>query len=318
MDLIYTLANDYDVDYIIDMLSTIYPVSDDLAQEFKKHAVETNLKTGDHILNEGDICKYIYFIKTGAVMGYTYHREKQIITYITVENEFVSSLSGLYGEQPSREAIRAIEPTILIGVHTDVLLAWYEKFFDLNYIIRKVYENYYRDAQERSYIIRVGDARERYLYFSQSREIAVERLPISILASFLDIKPQTLLRIKGELKTELTEQESKKLLVRLVDCLLLNEAFKSKDLNLKLFAEQNFITKKQLENCLQKNLNLKFKDFINGYRIGYFKELVIKNQAVKNFTIDALALQAGFSSRSNFYLALKKQEGFFLNTAINQ
>lgn len=132
-NLLFRKANREDVDYIISMLSTIYPVSQELAAEFKKNAVETHLKTDDHILQQGDICKYMYFIKSGSVMGYTFHKETQIITYITVENEFVSSLSGLYGEQPSREAIKAIEPTVLLGVHTDILLGWYDKFFDLKF-----------------------------------------------------------------------------------------------------------------------------------------------------------------------------------------
>lgn len=316
MDLIYARANEKDVDYIITMLSTTYPVSDELATEFKKHAVEVVLKTDEHILYEKGICKYMYFIKSGAVMGYTYHQEKQIITYITVENEFVSSLSGLYGDQPSREAIKAIEPTVLLGVHTDILLGWYDKFFDLNFIIRKVYENYYRDAQERSHIIRVGDGKERYLYFSQTREAAVERLPIPILASFLDMKPQTLLKIKKDIQIETIVGESEFLFKKITEHLTVNQSFKNKNLSAQLLADVNQISVKKLNDCIKKSLKLNFKDFINSYRISYFKELVKQDKNFKNFTIEALAHQAGFSSRSSFYLAYKKQEGIIPSFSI--
>jgi AraC-like DNA-binding protein len=310
MNLTYTPAKEEDVDYIISMLSNIYPISKKLQKEFKKHAVEVILQPNDHILREGGICKYMYFIKSGAVMGYTFHHEKQIITYITVENEFVSSLSGLYGEQPSKEAIKAIEPTNLLGVHTDILLGWYDQFFELNFVIRKVYENYYRDAQERSHIIRVGDAKERYLYFSRTREAAVKRLPVPILASFLDMKAQTLIKIKEELKNELTAKESKSLIITLIDYTITNQSFTNPKITSKIFADQNQISKKVLEHCLRKNLDINFKDFINGYRIAYFKELILKDKYSKKFTIDALAYRAGFSSRSKFYLAYKKLEGF--------
>jgi AraC-like DNA-binding protein len=309
MDLIYARAKENDVDYIIAMLSYLYPVSKKLQKEFKKHAVEVKLQQEDHVLLQGGICKYMYFIKSGAVMGYTYHQDKEIITYITVENEFVSSLSGLYGEQPSREAIKAIEPTVLLGVHTDILLGWYDKFFDLNFIIRKVYEIYYRDAQERSHIIRVGDAKERYLYFSKTREAAVERLPIPILAAFLNMKPATLIKLKKDLKKGGTTDESEILLEMLIDSLVSNQSFRNNKLTAQVLAKDNKISVKKLNSCIKNNLQKSFKDFINSYRIAYFKELVIQDKNLKMFTIEAMALQAGFTSKSSFYLAYKKQEG---------
>ena len=300
-----------DVHYLIAMLSTIFPVSVELAKEFKKHAVKITLDLGEHILEQGGICKYMYFIKSGAVMGYTHHNQKKIITYITVENEFVSSLSGLYGEKPSREGIKAIEPTVLIGVHTDILLTWYERFFDLNFIIRKVYENYYRDAQERSHIIRVGDAKERFLYFSKTREAAVDRIPIDILASFLDMKPRTLLQIKKDLQRKVVNGESEVLLAELIAVMVDKQWFLDKNLTVQKFAIANQITERKLNNCISEHLNLNFKDFVNRYRISYFKKLYHQEHNLKSFTIESLALAAGFASRSSFYLAYKKVEGAF-------
>lgn len=306
-------ANVADIEYLCAMLSTIYPVSKELENEFKRYAIEVNLGLGDHLLEEGSICKYMYFIKSGAVMGYTHHNQKEITTYISIENEFVSSLSGLYGEMPSREGIKAIEPTVLLGVSTDILLTWYDRFFDLNFIIRKVYENYYRDAQERSHIIRVGDAKERFLYFLKTRGEAVDRLPTAILASFLDMKPQTLLKLRLELKNELSEEEIKSLLSKLENYLLVNQSFKDSKLNVAKFALANNITPKQLNSCINKNLKLNFKDFINRYRIANFKEQMLNDDNLKNLTVEAMAKFAGFSSRSSFYLALKQQEGKILN-----
>jgi AraC-like DNA-binding protein len=179
-----------------------------------------------------------------------------------------------------------------------------------------VYENYYRDAQERSHIIRVGDAKERYLYFSQTREAAVERLPIPILASFLDMKPQTLLKIKKDIQIETIVGESEFLFKKITEHLTVNQSFKNKNLSAQLLADVNQISVKKLNDCIKKSLKLNFKDFINSYRISYFKELVKQDKNLKNFTIEALAHQAGFSSRSSFYLAYKKQEGIIPSFSI--
>lgn len=309
MYLNYKKAKETDVDYIIAMLSGLYPISKALAKEFKKHAITISLETDEHILKEGGICNYMYFIKSGAMMGYTIHKEKQIITYISVENEFVSSLSGLYGQQPSREAIKAIEPTVLLGVNTDILLGWYEKFFDLNYIIRKVYESYYRDAQERSHIVRVGDAKERYLYFLRTRNKAVERLPVEILAPFLDMKPQTLIRVKKEVNKGVTNEGSKELMNDIQEFIIKNETFRDKKASLKSLSRDINLSVSVLSNAIKSNLKLSFKDFINGYRIDYFKQLLKDVKHLRSFTIESLSADSGFSSRSGFYAAFKKREG---------
>ncbi len=67
-NLIFKKGNKRDIDFIIVMLSNLYPVSKELQKEFKTHAVEVTLQTDDHILLAGGICKYMYFIKSGALM----------------------------------------------------------------------------------------------------------------------------------------------------------------------------------------------------------------------------------------------------------
>ncbi len=200
---------------------------------------------------------------------------------------------------------------MLLGVNTDVLLGWYERFFDLNYIIRKVYENYYRDAQERSYVIRIGSAKERYLYFLETHKATIDRLPICTLAAYLDMKPGTLLQIKKDLQREVVYGEGEVLLAKLISVMVNKQWFLDKNLTVEKFAIANKITERKLNNCISEHLNLNFKDFVNSYRISYFKKLYHQEHNLKSFTIESLAFAAGFSSRSSFYLAYKKEEGTF-------
>ncbi|WP_299819208.1 cyclic nucleotide-binding domain-containing protein [uncultured Pontibacter sp.] len=144
--LAFTPVNPEDIAYIIGLFETQHPLCTELREEFHRHAIAVQLAEGKHLLHQGQRCHYIYFIRAGALMAYSLHKHKKITTYISVENEFVSSLSGLYGEEPSWEAIVAVEPKMVLGVHTATLQNWYQRFFDLNFIIRKVYEDYYRDA----------------------------------------------------------------------------------------------------------------------------------------------------------------------------
>ncbi len=313
----YIKAEKADVEYIIQLLSTIYPVSEELAELFYENAISMRVNKDDYILKQGELCKYMYFIRNGAMMAYSSHNHQQITTFISVENEFLSSLSGLYGEAPSRESIKAIEPSYLLGVHTDVLLGWYERFFDLNYIIRKVYENYYRDAQERSHMVRVGDAKERYQYFVNSRASNVDRLPVECVASFLNMKPETLIRIKKQFGKEINPKELESLNEKFENYISENELFKIKDISVKKISKELKITSDKISYLLSHHYRTSFKDFINKYRINYFKELIKDENNLHNYTLATIALRAGFSSKSSFYKAFKDQEGISPKDFIN-
>ncbi|MBU1484078.1 MAG: AraC family transcriptional regulator [Bacteroidetes bacterium] len=251
------------------------------------------------------------------MMAYSYHNHQQITTFISVENEFLSSLSGLYGEAPSRESIIAIEPTYLLGVHTDVLLGWYEQFFDLNYIIRKVYESYYRDAQERSHMVRVGDAKERYQYFINSRTSDVDRLPIACVASFLNMKPETLIRVKKQLGKEIKPKELENIKENFESYIVKNELFKINDISIKKISKEMKISSEKISYLLTHHYKKSFKDFINKYRIACFKQLIKDENNLQNYTVATIALQAGFSSKSIFYKAFKAQEGISPKNFLN-
>ncbi len=73
-----------DVAIVIAVVSSIYPVSEALTAEFITNGLRLNLKKGGHFIKAGDYCQHLFFIKKGAMMGNTHHREKQITTYISI------------------------------------------------------------------------------------------------------------------------------------------------------------------------------------------------------------------------------------------
>ncbi|WP_303411293.1 helix-turn-helix domain-containing protein [Pontibacter coccineus] len=305
----YLPAKADDIAHVLKMLEALHPISYNLREEFYKHTVTLRLEEGEHLLYQGERCFHMYFIREGALMAYSQHRQKRITTYISVENEYVSSLSGLYGQQPSREAIMAVKPTQLVGVHTDVLQGWYARYFEMNFIIRQVYESYYRDAQERSHVVRIGNAEERYLHFIKSKPGYIDRLPLDIVASFLDIKPETLSRIIKQNNSQMHVQEAAGILEKLEKFLQETECFREKTLKVQGLAERLSIPTYRLSMALNMYHRKSFTEFLNHYRITYLKTQLEKEESLQNFTIESLALSAGFASRSAFYKAFNKIEG---------
>ncbi|MEM9867757.1 MAG: helix-turn-helix domain-containing protein [Bacteroidota bacterium] len=82
--------------------------------------------------------------------------------------------------------------------------------------------------------------------------------------------------------------------------------FKNPELNLELLAGRLSISKHLLSQLLNENLNKNFYQYVNDYRIieacRFLKEKGY-------YSIDAIAYEVGFQSRSSFFAAFKKKMG---------
>lgn len=306
----YPIAAKEDIDYLIQLLNMIYPVSDALKTAFHRHVVTLEVGKDEILVKQGDICQYMYFIKKGAIMAYSMHNRKKVTTYISVENEFVSSITGLHGVGPTLETMEAVEPTILMAMHNDVMQELFQTHFDFNYMFRVMVEKYYRDAQERAHIIRIGNARERYAYFTKTKPGYIERLPAESVASFLDITPATLLRIKKEAEAAASQSPGIARLCGEIDAhMQQHSTYTDKNISLASLAASLGIAPHTLSLLLNNHYHLSFADYINTLRINCIKEQIASSGHLKNYTIEAMANEVGFSSRSAFYSAFKKLVG---------
>ncbi len=84
--------------------------------------------------------------------------------------------------------------------------------------------------------------------------------------------------------------------------------FKNRDASLEGLADLISVSPTNLSFYIYKNYSMSFNDFVNKYRVNYFFEIV-KDPAFKNYTIDALAKEAGFSSRQHLNKPFKKFHG---------
>ncbi|ANI88316.1 hypothetical protein A9P82_02750 [Arachidicoccus ginsenosidimutans] len=307
---VYQKADKKDIDDVLNLLGSIYPLSKELKDKFYKNTLTLQLQKGETLIDQGEICNYIYFIKSGAMMGSSIHHKRKIITYISIENTFLSSISGLHGVVPSRESIVAVEQSTLLALHNDVLQQLFKNHFDFNYIFRVVIEQYYRDAQERSYIVRLGNARERYEYFTQTKPGYIERLPEESVASLLNIKPVTLSRLKKQFKTqELRKQEAEQLFKQINNDILERKLYTNKKISLKSLSVELGIASHRLSSVINSCSQRTFLNYVNAIRINSIKQYLANPEYLRRYTVEVLAYDAGFSSRSTFYSAFKKEVG---------
>jgi CRP-like cAMP-binding protein len=188
-----------DISGFITVLRYFHPVGEDIEDYFKQHAYPSSFAKGDLLLSAGNICEHLYFIRKGAVRGFVKEGDKDITTWITAENEIVSSIYGLYSKQPPIENIQAIEDCEMLTMTISDLERLYVQFPEFNVVARKMLERYYVDAEERAFIARLTNAENKYSLFLKRYEHLSNRIPLKYIASFLGMTLETLSRVRKRL-----------------------------------------------------------------------------------------------------------------------
>jgi CRP-like cAMP-binding protein len=188
-----------DISSVIDTLNYFYPLSEGIKDYFRKHTYSCSFRKGKLLLKAGEICDHIYFIKKGAVRGFIKEGTKDITTWITAENEVVSSISSLDIREPAQENMQAIENCELLALTYDDFQDLYIKFPEFNILARKLLQKYYKDAEGRAFIARATNAEKKYQLFLTKYGHLSNRIPLKYIASFLGITLETLSRVRKKL-----------------------------------------------------------------------------------------------------------------------
>jgi len=188
-----------DISSVIDTLNYFYPLSEGIKDYFRKHSYSCSFRKGKLLLKAGEICEHIYFIKRGAVRGFIKDGKKDITTWITAENEVVSSISSLDIREPAQENMQAVENCELLALTYDDFQDLYIKFPEFNIVARKLLQKYYKDAEGRAFIARATNAEKKYQLFLTRYGHLANRIPLKYIASFLGITLETLSRVRKKL-----------------------------------------------------------------------------------------------------------------------
>ena len=97
----------------------------------------------------------------------------------------------------------------------------------------------------------------------------------------------------------------KKYLRMLNTCMESEKPYINSELTLDVLSAMTSIPPRHLSKVLNEELNQNFFDFINRFRVDEAKQL-LKAPRYQNYTILALAFEAGFNSKSTFNLIFKK------------
>ena len=158
--------------------------------------VPMKFQKGEIILREGDICENIYWVAKGLVRQFYYKNDKELTEYMATEDNIVMSIESLFKEQPSSQQIMALEPTILFALPKKELEHEAVRNVNIQMLYRKILEESLIISQVHADMLRFESAQERYAKLVKRSPQLVLRAPLVYIASYLQMTPETLSRVR--------------------------------------------------------------------------------------------------------------------------
>lgn len=180
-------------------LRKISPLTDEDCALFENQMKVRSVEKNELWVREGQICKEMAFIYSGAFRMYYLHNDKEVNTYFFFENQFLSSFQSFLLHQPSRYYIQALEPSELVIFQNSDIERAYASSHNWEKFGRIIAENCYIEATLRteSFLFLTGE--QRYLQLLEKHPQIFERVPLYHIASYLGIERESLSRLRRKI-----------------------------------------------------------------------------------------------------------------------
>ncbi len=163
------------------------------------HLSIKTIKAGDFFLHQGKVCRNLAFIVEGFMRLYYLNDGKEITNCFCKENTITCSYSSMVTNQASDIAIQAIETTRLIVLSYESLQKLYDQHLFWQQLGRLAAENEFITIECHNRFVRDLSATERYLQILKNENELLQRVPLNYLATYLQITPETLSRIRNKI-----------------------------------------------------------------------------------------------------------------------
>lgn len=174
-------------------------ISKEALEKLASILVRTEIKKGQNFLNEGDVCKQIGFVQKGLVRQYYYKNKKEFTEHFSCEGDVFICIESFLRQVPSRLIVEALENTVIYGLLHDEVLALGAECYEIEVLYRGLLENSLILSQVKMDMFRMETANERYNRLLREQPEIVKRAPLSHIASYLLMTPETLSRVRANI-----------------------------------------------------------------------------------------------------------------------
>jgi CRP-like cAMP-binding protein len=167
----------------------------------KPHTLQRQFKKKTVITQAGEVERYLNFVVQGLVRKYFKKGEEEVITQISREGQIIHSQGSFHKQKPSYYVVETIEPTTMLSIDYDGLNVIFSSGAKMERMGRLVITDIMVLNDRWLMLLLKMGPRERFLDFVQRNPELMQRVPQKLLASLLNIQPETFSRFKHLIKT---------------------------------------------------------------------------------------------------------------------
>lgn len=180
-----------------DHIETISKLTDEEFAYILSHFVPKKIKKHAFLIQEGDYVKYEYFILKGCLKAFVADSAtgKEFIFQFGVEDWWITDREAFFKRSKATINVDCLEDCELLGIsleNREKLGAEMWKFEHFKAIKANLG---YISLQKRLQIMIMGSAKDRYENFIQQYPHLFNRIPKSLIASYLGLSRETLSRL---------------------------------------------------------------------------------------------------------------------------
>lgn len=175
------------------------PLSEEALDRFASILVRIELKKNAFFLAEGEVCKYIGYIYKGMIRQFYYKNNKDLTEHFAYEDDVFICIESFLRQRPARLMAEALEHTIVYGLPYESLLKLAAEDYEIEVMYRCLLENSLILSQRKTDSLRFETANERYSRLLKEQPEIIQRAPLSHIASYLLMTPETLSRVRASL-----------------------------------------------------------------------------------------------------------------------
>ncbi len=152
---------------------------------------------GENILQEGEVCRYISYIEKGLIRQFYTKNGKEVTEHLGVDHTIFMCIESLFKEEPTRLQVEALETTLVYALPKDKLEAAAMRNVNIQMLYRKILEESLIQSQVHADLMRFETAPNKYKRLCEMNPQVVLRAPLTYIANYLQMTPETLSRIRS-------------------------------------------------------------------------------------------------------------------------
>jgi CRP-like cAMP-binding protein len=197
-------ANSTDINqyagYILKFIQQYVKISEQDFNQFLPYFEVRNFGKREEVLRYGQTDDYLSLVVKGLLRKYVLVGKNEKTLQLATEGKVIQAEISFHTRVPSNIIIETLEPTVLISMRYDNVQYVLENIPAAEQIGREMMTYLFIKKDGRYFAQLNNTTRQRFLYYLKSHPQMLQRVPQKILASYLEIKPETFSRLKHLLK----------------------------------------------------------------------------------------------------------------------